>query len=93
MGAADPGELGKLRWRCRRGMKELDVLLTRYIDERFGSASNFEQDTFKELLDTHDTVIYAYCLGIEPPPLRFAALIERITATPAAAGNAAPGRC
>jgi len=28
-------ELGKLRWRCRRGMKELDVLLARYVDERF----------------------------------------------------------
>jgi len=37
--ATDPGELGKLRWRCRRGMKELDVLLARYMDERFCSAS------------------------------------------------------
>jgi succinate dehydrogenase flavin-adding protein (antitoxin of CptAB toxin-antitoxin module) len=27
-------DLGKLRWRCRRGMRELDVLLTRYVNER-----------------------------------------------------------
>ena len=27
-------ELGRLRWRCRRGMKELDVLLTRYVEEQ-----------------------------------------------------------
>ena len=77
--AADPKELGKLRWRCRRGMKELDVLLTRYVDERFCSASNLERDSFKELLDTEDTLLYAYCLGLPPPP-RFATLIERITA-------------
>jgi len=78
--AADPTELGKLRWRCRRGMKELDVLLTRYVNERFCGASNLEQDLFKELLETQDTVLYAYCLGSERPPPRFAALIERITA-------------
>jgi antitoxin CptB len=82
--AADPKELGKLRWQCRRGMKELDVLLARYVDERFCSASSLEQDAFKELLGTQDTVLYAYCLGSERPPPRFAALIERITASPLA---------
>jgi antitoxin CptB len=78
--AADPEELGKLHWRCRRGMKELDILLTRYVDERFCSASNGERDAFKELLDTQDTILYAYCLGEQRPPPRFATLIERITA-------------
>jgi succinate dehydrogenase flavin-adding protein (antitoxin of CptAB toxin-antitoxin module) len=62
-------------------MKELDLLLARYIEERFCSASNLERDAFKELLETQDAVLYAYCLGKEPPPRRFAALIERITAT------------
>jgi antitoxin CptB len=78
--ATDPRELGKLRWRCRRGMKELDVLLTRYVNERFCGASNLEQALFKELLETEDSVLYGYCMGGEKPPPRFAALIERITA-------------
>ena len=73
-------ELGKLRWRCRRGMKELDVLLARYVDERFRNASGPEQDAFRRLLDAQDTDLYAYCLGSERPPREFAALIERITA-------------
>ena len=30
-------QLGRLRWRCRRGMKELDILLARYVDERFAA--------------------------------------------------------
>jgi antitoxin CptB len=77
---ADPRELGRLRWRCRRGMKELDELLARYVNERFCGAPNLEQDLFKELLETQDTDLYAYCLGSQPPPPRFAALIERITA-------------
>jgi antitoxin CptB len=73
-------ELGKLRWRCRRGMKELDVLLERYVDERFGSASLAEQESFKLLLETQDTVLYAYCLGSEPVPPHLKSLIDRITA-------------
>ena len=75
----DAGELGKLRWRCRRGMKELDVLLTRYVEERFCGASDQERDAFRQLLETQDPVLYAYCMGKERPPPRFAALIERIT--------------
>jgi antitoxin CptB len=81
----DPGELGKLRWRCRRGMKELDVLLARYVDERFDGASAAEQEAFRQLLETQDQVLYAYCLGQAQPPPHLAALIERITAY-------APGR-
>ncbi len=78
--AADSQELGKLRWRCRRGMKELDVLLERYVDERFCGASKAEQEAFRLLLETQDMALYAYCLGAEPPPPQLATLIARITA-------------
>jgi antitoxin CptB len=88
--ATDLPELGKLRWRCRRGMRELDVLLARYLDDRFSSASMAEQEAFRRLLETHDTALYGYCLGSEPPPAHFASLIERITACPIADGNSPP---
>jgi antitoxin CptB len=77
-------EAGRLRWRCRRGMKELDILLTRYIDERFSTASPQEQEAFEGLLEIQDPVIFAYCLGQERPPEHLAVLIERITANPSA---------
>jgi antitoxin CptB len=77
--AASPKDLGKLLWRCRRGMKELDFLLARYVNERFCSASILEQDAFEALLETQDTDLYAYCLGLASPPPRFATLIGRIT--------------
>jgi antitoxin CptB len=73
-------DLGRLRWRCRRGMKELDVLLARYVNERFSGAPPEEQEAFRALLETQDPVIYAYCLGSLPPPEHLAALIDRITA-------------
>jgi antitoxin CptB len=78
-------ELGRLRWRCRRGLKELDLLLTRYVDEQFRDAPPAHQEAFRRLLDAQDSAIYAYCLGQEAPPTDLlAALIERITASPRA---------
>ncbi|HEX4241752.1 MAG TPA: succinate dehydrogenase assembly factor 2 [Steroidobacteraceae bacterium] len=77
-----PAGLGQLRWRCRRGMKELDILLSRYVNERFCGATSGEQAAFGRLLEAADSDIYAYCMGYQPPPAEFAALIERITASP-----------
>jgi antitoxin CptB len=80
MNPMDSLELGKLRWRCRRGMKELDILLSRYVEEQFCRASKADQEAFRLLLEAQDTVIYGYCLGKESPPAPLAALIGRITA-------------
>ena len=75
-------DAGRLRWLCRRGMRELDILLTRYLDERYARAPPEEQQAFRHLLESPDPVIFAYCVRAERPPERFADLIERITADP-----------
>ena len=73
-------ELGRLRWRCRRGMRELDELLRRYVDERYAASSSAHQEAFRELLDAPDPLIHAYCLGLQAPPTPvLAALIGLIT--------------
>jgi antitoxin CptB len=74
-------EFGKLRWRCRRGMRELDVLLTRYVDQEYRTAAPEQQDAFRRLLEMQDPVIHAYFLGRETPPdAVLASLIARIAA-------------
>jgi antitoxin CptB len=80
-------DLGRLRWRCRRGMKELDVLLSRYVDERFAVAPLPERQAFESLLEHQDPEIYAYCMGQSPVPPPFKSLIRQITAA-----RADPGR-
>jgi antitoxin CptB len=66
-------------------MKELDVLLLRYVDERYSQAPEELKAAFRELLEAPDPLIYAYCLGGETPPDELLSLlIGRITnATPA----------
>jgi antitoxin CptB len=73
-------ELGKLLWRCRRGMKELDVLLTRYVEEQFCAAPTAHQEAFRTLLEAPDMEIYEYLLRQHRPPTALlSSLIERIT--------------
>ncbi len=57
----------RLRYRCRRGMKELDVLLQRYLEQHFDSASEQEQRIFAELLERQDPQLYGYLVGRETP--------------------------
>ena len=58
---------GRLRWRCRRGMKELDVLLERFAQRVVPRASVVECRVFAELLELPDPVLAGYLLGGETP--------------------------
>jgi antitoxin CptB len=73
-------ERSKLRWRCRRGMKELDVLLQGYLERYYDTASVEEQRLFAELLELQDPQLYAYCIGLElPSDPAVADVIRKIT--------------
>ena len=56
-------ELSRLRWLCRRGMKELDFIMSGYLERHYESASAAEQDRFKVLLEMPDPELYDLLLG------------------------------
>ena len=72
-------EVARLRWQCRRGMKELDQLLTRYLDGRYASADAEEKAAFRALLDLADPELAGYFLGRQvPEDPRLANAVARI---------------
>jgi antitoxin CptB len=76
----DSAELNRLRWRCRRGMKELDVLLERYLRHEWTRAPASERAAFLRLLELPDPELAAYCLGRAlPGDPEFVALVGRLT--------------
>lgn len=71
--------LKMLEWRCRRGMKELDLLLVRYVRERLPAASIDERVAFTEFLELPDPDIARYLLaGDVPDDPRHAALCRAL---------------
>jgi antitoxin CptB len=60
-------ELSRLRWRCRRGMKELDVVLEGYLASRYPDAPPSEQAAFERLLELSDPELLYRLMGRDSP--------------------------
>ena len=58
----------QIRWRLRRGMKELDVLLTRWFDKQWSQAGASERAAFVDLLACEDPDIWSWLMGYSQPP-------------------------
>ncbi|MGH8317648.1 MAG: succinate dehydrogenase assembly factor 2 [Steroidobacteraceae bacterium] len=87
----DP-EARALLWRCRRGMKELDVLLGRYAATVLPQADAGERRVLARLLERPDPELAGYFLGGEvPPEPEIGALVKRITG--AASAETVHHRC
>jgi antitoxin CptB len=56
-------ELAKLKWQCRRGTKELDFLLNRYLETGYLVADQQESKLFAALLELEDDELAGVLLG------------------------------
>jgi len=56
-------ELARLKWQCRRGTKELDKLLNRYLETGYLTADQEERALFVELLEMEDDMLMGALVG------------------------------
>jgi antitoxin CptB len=71
----------QLQWRCRRGMKELDLLLEAYLRHRYPHAPREERRAFEQLLEQPDPDLAAWLLHGAPHPRgELAIVLMRFTA-------------
>jgi antitoxin CptB len=47
-------DLARLRWKCRRGTLELDLILVRFLDSHYASLPHAQQQAFDALLEAGD---------------------------------------
>ena len=60
-------DLAKLKWRCRRGTKELDIMLTRFIDAKIKFLSDQQIVDFKRLLSEQDPELNQWLIEHQKP--------------------------
>lgn len=72
-------EYNRLRWQCRRGLLELDLVLQRFIEREYQNLSTDERANFARLLKMPDQTLFAWLQGDthELTP-EFAALVARL---------------
>ncbi len=65
----------RVLWRCRRGIRELDMVFARFLDLHYDALSAPDSATFDQLLLENDLDIYDWMLGRLPPPAHYTALL------------------
>ncbi|MEM7053678.1 MAG: succinate dehydrogenase assembly factor 2 [Pseudomonadota bacterium] len=63
----DSANIAKLRWRCRRGMRELDVLFSNWLESSFEYSSAEQQAAFIALLEREDDQLWSWLAGRDEP--------------------------
>ncbi len=58
---------GYFRWRSRRGMKELDFVLNRYLDSHYHLMNEETKKQYDALLGTEDMTLWYWFSGKQVP--------------------------
>ncbi len=56
-------EIMRLKWACRRGMLELDVLLGNFLEDKYVTLSEADKKNFIALLETPDPELFDVLMG------------------------------
>jgi len=57
----------RLRWQCRRGMRELDLILLRFVEQHFDELDAGQRSTLDALLLCQDQLLLAWLMGRQQP--------------------------
>lgn len=61
------GKESRLKWRCRRGIREMDLLLEKYLHKYYPHLPGPDQDNFQALLEETDLDIYDWITARSKP--------------------------
>ena len=53
-------DINKTKWKCRRGLRELDLLFRRYSEDNLDSLSQKDFEMFNSILDLEDQPLYDF---------------------------------
>jgi antitoxin CptB len=71
--------LERVRWRSRRGLLELDIVLGRFVEEHYSQLDEKEKMVFEALLDMPDNALWDMIAGRqEATHIEQQALLEKI---------------
>jgi len=74
-------EKSRIKWGCRRGMLELDVVMMPFFEDCFETLSEMEQQEFVSLLECDDPDLFTWIMGHgRSENLAHASIVDKIVA-------------
>ena len=72
-------ELDRVRWQCRRGMLELDLILARFLETYYSGLTAGQRTAFKSLLEWSDNDLWDLISGqAQPAPGELAGVVSML---------------
>ena len=74
-------DTNRIKWHCRRGLVELDLLLERFVERHLDGLNASQTEGFKELLAYEDNDLLDMVMGrAEPVNSNLSAVLEMMRA-------------
>jgi antitoxin CptB len=73
-------DFDRIRWRCRRGLLELDLILQGFLERRFDGLDADGRQRFSELLDQADNDLLDLAMGRCDAPPRYRDVVDMLRA-------------
>ena len=80
MGTTEDRQLGRVLWRSRRGMLELDLLLAEFAREAYPRLDEARQNAYRGMLELDDWVLLDWLRGRAVPPPPFVDIVATVAA-------------
>jgi antitoxin CptB len=72
-----PRDHDRIKWHCRRGLLELDLVLERFVENHLDALDANQTEVFKELLAYEDNDLLDMVMGrAEPVNAQLSAVLE-----------------
>ena len=71
--------LQKLRWKSRKGIRELDILLQSFLDNEFTKLNNSDKKVFEELIEIETYDLFNAITGKSSYDVRYESIIKKLS--------------
>ena len=71
-------EISKVIWKCRKGIREIDILLSRYTEKVYPTLNSEQQNVYVEFIDLDTYEILDMLVNNKPYDKKYQKIVEAL---------------
>ena len=71
-------EISRVIWKCRKGIREIDILLSRYTEKVYPTLDKEQQDMYVEFIDLDTYEILDMLVNNKPCDKKYQKIVEAL---------------
>ena len=71
-------EISRVIWKCRKGIREIDILLSKYTEKVYPTLNSEQQDVYVEFIDLDTYEILDMLVNNKPCDKKYKKIVEAL---------------